>query len=35
MQIEHRDVQKAGPGDDLGIKVRDHVREHDRIFREI
>ncbi len=34
MQIEHRDVDHAGPGDDLALHVDDHVREHDRIYRE-
>ncbi len=35
MQIEHRDVERAGPGDDVAIHVDDHVREHDRVFREL
>jgi putative protease len=34
MEIEHRRVERANPGDDVAIKVVDHVREHDRVFRE-
>lgn len=33
MQIEHQDVQKAGPGDDVALRVRDHVREHDTVYK--
>ena len=32
MQIEHQSVQKAKKGDDIGIKVKDHVREGDGVF---
>ncbi len=34
MEIEHRRVDRANPGDDVAIKVADHVREHDLVFRE-
>lgn len=34
MEIEHRRVERANPGDDVAIKVADHVREHDLVFRE-
>jgi hypothetical protein len=34
MEIGHEPVERAGPGDDLAIDVREHVREHDLIFRE-
>jgi translation elongation factor EF-1alpha len=33
MQIENQNVQHAGPGADIGIKVRDRVREHDTVYR--
>ena len=33
IQIEHKDVQEAKPGDDIGIKVTDHVREHDEVYK--
>ena len=33
MQIEHDQVEKAGPGDVVGIKVEGHAREHDVVFK--
>jgi len=35
MQIEHQEVDHANAGDDVGIKVIDHVREHDKVYRAI
>lgn len=35
MQIEHRDVQSAGPGDVVGIKVNEHAREHDVVYKVV
>jgi putative protease len=32
MQIEHESVVKVKKGDDIGIKVKDHVREHDVVY---
>ena len=34
MQIEHASVEEARPGDDVAINVDDHVRDHDKIYRE-
>lgn len=34
MEVEHEKVESAGPGDDVALAVSDHVREHDRIYRE-
>ena len=34
MEVDHRSVDQAVPGDDIAIDVSDHVREHDLIFRE-
>jgi putative protease len=34
MEVEHAKVDSAGPGDDVALRVTDHVREHDKIFRE-
>jgi len=34
MQVDHQEIGQAGPGDDLAIHVADHVREHDKIYRE-
>ena len=33
MQIEHDSVEKAGPGDSVGIKVKEHAHEHDIVYR--
>ena len=35
MQIENKNVQEAGPGADIGIKVKDRVREHDTVFKVV
>lgn len=34
MEVEHRRVEEARPGDDVALAVDDHVREHDLVFRE-
>ena len=34
MEVDHSGVERAAPGDDVAIKVDDHVREHDLIYRE-
>ncbi len=33
IQIEHATVQKVGPGDDIGIKVTERVREGDQVYK--
>lgn len=33
MQIEHDDVESAGPGDSIGIKVPDRVRVGDEVLK--
>lgn len=33
MQVEHQKVLKAKPGDNIGIKVKDKVREHDVVYK--
>lgn len=35
MQIEHKDVPEAKPGDKVAIKVTGHVREHDVVYKVI
>jgi translation elongation factor EF-1alpha len=35
MQIEHDQVEKAGPGDVIGIKAEGHAREHDLVFKVV
>jgi putative protease len=33
MQIENKNVQEAGPGADIGIKVTGRTREHDVVYK--
>jgi translation elongation factor EF-1alpha len=33
MQIEHESVEKAGPGDSIGIKVSERAHEHDTVYK--
>jgi translation elongation factor EF-1alpha len=33
MQIEHENVPTAKAGDSIGIKVKDHVRDHDQVYK--
>lgn len=33
MQYEHHEIRHANPGFDVGIRVADHVREHDVVYR--
>jgi len=33
MQIEHKAVAEARPGDDIGIKVGQRVHEHDKVLK--
>lgn len=33
MQIENQDVLEAGPGADIGIRVKDKVRERDVVYK--
>ena len=35
MQIENQDVQEAGPGADIGIKLEDRAREHDVAYKVV
>lgn len=32
MQVEHKIVDRAAPGMDVGLKVKDRVREHDVVY---
>jgi translation elongation factor EF-Tu-like GTPase len=34
MEVDHQKVESAGAGDDVALEVKDHVREHDAIYRE-
>jgi translation elongation factor EF-1alpha len=33
MQVEHQEVQTAGPGQSIGIKVKERVREGDAVYK--
>jgi len=33
MQVENASVQEAGPGADVGIKIKGRVREHDTVYK--
>ena len=33
LQIGHAAVEEVGPNDDFGLKVVDHVREHDVVYK--
>ena len=35
MQIENQSAQEAGPGADIGIKIKDKVREHDTVYKVV
>jgi putative protease len=35
MQIENKNVQEAGPGADIGIKVKGRVRENDVVYKVV
>jgi translation elongation factor EF-1alpha len=33
LQVDHAPVNEVGPKDDFGLKVMEHVREHDVVFK--
>ena len=33
MQIDRAPVESANVGDEIGIQVSEHVREHDKVYR--
>ena len=33
MQLEHEVIQEAKPGQSIGLKVAEHVREHDVVYK--
>lgn len=35
MQIEHKEVKEAKAGDTIGLKVDQHAREHDIVYKLI
>jgi putative protease len=35
IQLEHESITQAKKGDDVGIKVREHAREHDVVYKVV
>ncbi len=35
MQVENESVDVARPGDDVGLKVEEHARTHDEVYKVI
>jgi putative protease len=35
IQMEHEQVERAKPGDSVGVKVKDRVRKHDKVYKVI
>ena len=33
MQVDNKEVQEAGPGADIGTKIKGRVREHDVVYK--
>ncbi|MBD3204649.1 hypothetical protein GF327_10240 [Candidatus Woesearchaeota archaeon] len=33
MQIDHEDIEKAEKGQEFGMKVKDRVRKHDKVYK--
>jgi len=33
IQLEHESLELAKPGDEIGLKVPEHVREHDVVYK--
>ena len=33
LQVDHAPVAEVGPKDDFGVKVREHAREHDVVYK--
>jgi len=35
MELEHQHIESAGPGANIGIRVLEHAREHDAVYRMV
>ena len=33
MQVEHEDIDEAEAGQSIGLKVKEHVRQHDKVYK--
>jgi hypothetical protein len=35
MQVEHQSVSEAGTGQEIGMRVTEHAREHDVVYKVV
>jgi putative protease len=35
IQIENKNVERAKEGDNIGIKIKEHAREHDIVYKVV
>ena len=35
MQIDNKSVPEAAPGQSIGVRVKDHAREHDLVYKVV
>jgi putative protease len=35
IQIENKNVERAKEGDNIGIKIKEHAREHDVVYKVV
>ena len=35
MEVEHGSIEEVAAGDDVGIRMAEHVREHDKVFKVV
>lgn len=35
IQIEHANVQEAKAGQSVGLKIKDRIREHDKVYKVV
>lgn len=33
MQIDRKEIAEASAGQEIGLKVKDHARQHDKVFK--
>ena len=33
MQVQHKEIEEAKPGDDIGMKMDQPVHEHDKVYK--
>ena len=35
IQLEHKDIKQAKKGEDVGIKVKEHAKKHDVVYKVV